>query len=115
MDKELLKLPICPKCVDTKYVTDRWCNPLVGSYHYICFRCCLSWRVNDYSSEVETDDWLSKQKHETLSKSAYQKWIDAGKPTGRDKEFWIAAEEEYYSQIKSLISAKEQSNDCVLI
>ena len=30
---------------------------------------------------------------ETIARAAYLEWIRAGKPTGRDLEFWLKAEE----------------------
>jgi hypothetical protein len=29
-----------------------------------------------------------------IAESAYYKWLDAGRPQGRDVEFWVAAERE---------------------
>jgi hypothetical protein len=34
-----------------------------------------------------------KADNETIARAAYLEWIGAGKPTGRDLEFWLKAEE----------------------
>ena len=33
-------------------------------------------------------------KQEEIAKKAYFKWLEAGKPEGRDEHFWLEAEEE---------------------
>lgn len=39
-------------------------------------------------------------RHEVIGIIAFYKWLDAGKPEGRDMEFWIAAEQEYGSRTR---------------
>lgn len=39
-------------------------------------------------------DKSHKKHHDKVKALAYQKWVDAGKPEGRDKEFWNEAEQE---------------------
>lgn len=36
----------------------------------------------------------------SISELAYHKWMQAGKPKGRDWEFWFTAEREIYNKIK---------------
>lgn len=33
--------------------------------------------------------------HEAIATAAYYKWVDAGRPEGRDKDFWFQAEAEH--------------------
>lgn len=99
MEKELLKLPICPQCNETKYVTDRWCRPMACTYYYICYRCCINWSPE---LGVEKNDWLMENKHKFIADTAYRHWADNNKPYGRDQEFWLAAEREYYGGLKCM-------------
>lgn len=39
---------------------------------------------------------------------AYQKWEQAGRPHGRDLEFWIAAEKEFYGQTSGIVNWMKQ-------
>lgn len=99
MENDLLKLPICPSCKDTKYVTDRWCRPLACHYFYICYRCCIDWSPN---LGVRKSEWLMEHKHKAIADSAYARWLAADKPSGKDQEFWLAAEQEYYSNLRCM-------------
>jgi hypothetical protein len=46
--------------------------------------------------------------NETIARAAYLEWISAGKPTGRDLEFWLKAEEKirHSSTTKPLLPRK---------
>lgn len=108
METDLLKLPICPSCKDTKYVTDRWCRPFADHHYHICYKCCINWSPH---LGVRKDDWLMEMKHKTIADSAYAKWIADHKPYGRDQEFWLEAEREYYSHLNCV----NRQNDVVLL
>ena len=38
-------------------------------------------------------------RNEKVSHLAYRKWQEAGEPSGRDMEFWLAAENELYGDL----------------
>jgi hypothetical protein len=82
-------LPICPRCKDTKYVVP---DPALSSRDQICSRCSIKWniygRVDDFVSCVNK---MTSLKYK-IKQEAERLWSEAGKPEGRDKEFWLAAE-----------------------
>lgn len=43
--------------------------------------------------------------YESIKKSAYYKWLEAGCPNGKDIDFWLEAEKNYYKP-KVLTSIK---------
>lgn len=43
-----------------------------------------------------------EHKHKAIADSAYARWIAADKPYGKDQEFWLAAEQEYYSNLRCM-------------
>jgi len=38
--------------------------------------------------------FYKRSNHEDISKLAYFKWLEAGKPEGRNEQFWLEAEKE---------------------
>jgi Protein of unknown function (DUF2934) len=55
--------------------------------------------------------WLFNKLSFYISKLAYQKWEQAGKPEGRDLEFWLAAEKEFYRSTQNNRSLCEFLNN----
>lgn len=48
---------------------------------------------------------MNQRKDDSVAARAYELWEQAGKPEGRDEEFWRLAEQELINEDKSLPSA----------
>lgn len=42
--------------------------------------------------EYQSSNWNNKKRHNEIQQIAYALWQQAGRPSGRDLEFWLAAE-----------------------
>jgi hypothetical protein len=50
---------------------------------------------------------LSNKEHEIIAEAAYYKWLEAGKPDGRDRDFWFQAESEFTSADVEIVEVVE--------
>ena len=50
---------------------------------------------------LQTEEVMAEPSKEEIEARAYQLWEQAGKPVGREKEFWRLAEQELRNEDKS--------------
>ena len=55
----ILELPLCPKCGDTKHVTDKVTRELIYVYKYVCTECRIWWAksIGENYTVGELNDW----------------------------------------------------------
>jgi len=82
-----LKLPICPKCNDTRGVSvDSTTLPLTIKSQYVCLGCCVKWRIDlhdhgtgfDHFDRSDYNRWALRKrcKHEFVQGISFGKEVE---------------------------------------
>ena len=73
---ENLRLPICPKCYETKTVTDGVCLWPHAGLHFHCTSCDITWNCEERGSIYS--DWVNAKGrivHEDIKSYEHRKFL----------------------------------------